>query len=545
MRNISIVSLIFLMIFPHCKTSNFSTCPEGDTICLYVKLSGDYEFYDREQYIPANVYLSDRILMMKIEDQDPVELILISLDRLFFHFVEKEKDTFQVVFSRDDEGMVNCLSLSDSISQHIARRKSVESQTSFTPEQLQDDFKQLRKHLEDNHPKLYRFASKQVLDSMFDHHYKLINRTMTTQEFYSIITPLIATVGCAHTGIWSPQGYWDDAPDKMLPLKLYISQDEKAWLIRQYGKGSEVPPGSEITSINGMPINQIMYILLPHISSDGYNHSLRIWKLNGNFPYIYALIFGFHDDFDIEYQHSGKKNIITLPAVSRDTITTYDQQQWDETWFDHDLKFSIVEEKNTAIMTLKTFAYYDDTRKFRSFLDDSFEKIHKNNINDLILDLRDNDGGDPFCSTPLLAYLEPEPVPYFQEPYGKYAPFAEPIPREENPFEGNLYILVNGGGYSTTGHFTSVLKYHNIGTFIGLETGGTYTCNDASKMINLKNTRYYINCPRATFATAVRGLPDNRGIIPDIVVEPSADDIISGRDPMLELAFDLIENKEQ
>ena len=249
MRNLSIACLLTLMIFPHCKTSNSSTCPEGDTLCLYEELSGDYEFYDNERYIPSRVYLSDSILMMKIEDQDPVELILISLDSLFFHFVEREKDTFHVVFSRDDEGMVNYLSLSDSTSQHIARRKSVELQTTFTPEQLQEDFKQLRKDLEDNHSKLYRFADKKILDSMFDYHCKMIDRTMTIQEFYSIITPLIAIVGCGHTSIWSPQGYWDSAPDKMLPLKLYISQDERAWLIQQFGEGSEVPPGSEITSI--------------------------------------------------------------------------------------------------------------------------------------------------------------------------------------------------------------------------------------------------------------------------------------------------------
>jgi hypothetical protein len=543
MRNILIPCLLSLIMFSHCKTSNSPTCMEGDTLCLYKELSGDYEFYEDDRYIPIRVYLIDSVLMMKIEDQDPVVLSLISIDSLLFRFVEREKDTFDVVFSRNDEGMVSCLSLSDSINQHIVKRKSVELQTIFTPEQLQDDFKQFRKHLEDNHPKLYRFASKQVLDSMFDDHYKMIDRTMTTQEFYSIITPLIAKVGCGHTSIWPPQGYWDNAPDKMLPLKLYISQDERAWLIQQYGEISEVPPESEITFINGMPFNQIMNILLPHISSDGYNHSLQIWKLNNNFPYLYALIFGFHDDFEIEFQHSGKKNMITLPAVSRDTIASYSQQEWDETWFDHNLKFSIPEERKTAVMIIKTFAYYNDTKKFRSFLDDSFEKIHSNNINNLILDLRDNNGGDPFCSTPLLAYLEHEPVPYFRERYGKYAHMAEPIPRVENPYEGNLYILINGGGYSTTGHFTSVLKYHNIGTFIGLETGGTYTCNDASKMINLKNTRYYINCPRGTFATAVRGLPDDRGIIPDIIVEPSVDDLINGRDPMLELAYDLIENR--
>jgi C-terminal processing protease CtpA/Prc len=111
---------------------------------------------------------------------------------------------------------------------------------------------------------------------------------------------------------------------------------------------------------------------------------------------------------------------------------------------------------------------------------------------------------------------------------------ADPIPRDEHPFEGNLFILINGGGYSTTGHFTSLLKYHNIGTFVGVETGGTYTCNDASKMIELDNTRIYVNSARGTFASAVEGFEEDRGVIPDIMIESRIEDLINGIDTELE-----------
>jgi hypothetical protein len=66
------------------------------------------------------------------------------------------------------------------------------------------------------------------------------------------------------------------------------------------------------------------------------------------------------------------------------------------------------------------------------------------------------------------------------------------------------------------------------------------TMNNPGYVKNLQ--RYYVNCPRGTFATAVRGLPDDRGIIPDIIVEPSVKDLINGRDPMMEVAFEMIDS---
>ncbi|MBL7112453.1 MAG: hypothetical protein ISS19_11000 [Bacteroidales bacterium] len=49
-----------------------------------------------------------------------------------------------------------------------------DSSAYFTVEQLQSDYNQFRNHLENNHPKLYRFASKSSLDSMFDAHLAMI-----------------------------------------------------------------------------------------------------------------------------------------------------------------------------------------------------------------------------------------------------------------------------------------------------------------------------------------------------------------------------------
>jgi len=167
-------------------------------------------------------------------------------------------------------------------------------------------------------------------------------------------------------------------------------------------------------------------------------------------------------------------------------------------------------------MTIQTFIYYDRVSMFKEFLENCFQEIHEKKIANLILDLRGNDGGDPFCAVPLFSYLENESVPYFAEPYGKYSSLAEQIPLAENHFTGNLFTLIDGRCFSTNGHFCSLLKYHKIGKFIGTEGGATYKCNAGKNMeIHLKNTRIMLYFGRSTFAAAVENMDKSHGILPD------------------------------
>jgi hypothetical protein len=410
-----------------------------------------------------------------------------------------------------------------------------DSSAYFSVEQLQSDFNQFRNHLESCHPKLYHFTSKSSLDSMFDAHLALITDSMHVSEFYTILAPVIARIGCGHTSIWPPAGFWSKTPDKMVPLHVYVSQDKRVWILQSLDSASIVPPGSELISINDIPVTELTEIFLSQLNADGYNRSLRIWKLNRRFQELFALNFGHYNTFDIAYQSNEKKYSVHLPAASGQDIRSILNPERDDGWLYGGLKYERFDEHNAALIKLLTFAYYgDENPKFHAFIDDCFRDIRENGIENLVLDLRDNDGGDPYCSVHLLAYLEPEPIPYFSKGYHHYEHMADPISRATNPFEGNLFILVNGGCLSTTGHFTSVLKYHNIGTFAGTETGATYTCNDASKMIELDHTRIYVNSPRATFATAVEGFPEDRGIIPDIIIEPDIKDLVNGKDTELD-----------
>ena len=206
----------------------------------------------------------------------------------------------------------------------------------------------------------------------------------------------------------------------------------------------------------------------------------------------------------------------------------------------NELSLKELDQGNVALLTINSFAYYGEVPMFRSFIDSVFQVIDDKGIDHLIMDLRGNGGGDPFCSSYLWGYLQHEPVPYFEDHYGKYDTLALDIPQAANHYQGKLYTLIDGRCFSTTGHFCGLLKYHRVGSFVGSETGATYTCTGNATYPALDETGIMVGTARVRrYTAAVKGMDPRRGIIPDYPVEPTPEDLISGRDAVLEYALSL------
>ena len=422
------------------------------------------------------------------------------------------------------------------------RLGSIGLEVKFPVDELQEDFLKVRQTLEENHGCIYAFTSKEAFDSLFDHQYRLIDRPMSPSEYFRVLTPLTEKVGCGHTNLWMPVDFWDMDPDNLFPLQIRILEGHVV-VSGSYTDSVQVPVGSIIHKINNRSAMDIYREMKANYSADGYNPNFKRTSGEQRFPMIYARRFGFPDEYRVQYTIPGaeiKEEIIlnpaTLQAVRKVVFGTHD---------DPELSLKLLEENNTAIMTINTFIYYDRVDYFKGFLDSCFTLIKEKNMKNLILDLRKNDGGDPFCSVPLFSYLEHEPVPYFAEPYGRYAEFSNPIPLAEKRFTGNLYTLLDGRCFSTNGHFCALLKYHKIGKFVGTPSGATYTCNAGRDlMVYLNNTRFMLYFGRTPFAVAVEGMDQREPIKPDYPVQESIQELLDGRDVYLETVMELIEAGE-
>ena len=264
-------------------------------------------------------------------------------------------------------------------------------------------------------------------------------------------------------------------------------------------------------------------------------------SLENCFQYYYANHFGAPKEFRIEYRTKEGRDIqkAVIPAIPCSGINYSNKEP-------KDLEFQSFPQKNTAILIIDSFNYYEERNKiFFDFVDKSFSRIQEEHIKNVIIDLRGNGGGDPFCASYLWAYIEREPLPYFSKPYGKYAELSKPIKQADDPFTGDLFILIDGSNSSTTGHFCSIVKYFDLATFIGTETGSTYTCNAAVKVFPLKNTQIGLKIATGSYAAAVSGFPKDRGIIPHHIVNPTIEDLKNGKDTVLDYTLNLIVHESE
>lgn len=410
----------------------------------------------------------------------------------------------------------------------------------FSAEELKEDYLQLRKSLEELHCALYEYTSKEVFESLFEFQFDQINKPMEYNEFYNLVNPLIVKVGCMHTGIWMPGDFWKLGTNNFFPLQLRLIEG-KAVVRGYYNDTAQVPIGSIILEINFRPIDEIIEDVENSIISDAMNTQFQHAGFEKRFPLAYASIYGFPEEYFITYLLPGQKTKLTAKLIPANNESV--RKIVYKNFSHRSLTLKILEEKNVAVLKIPTFSYYDQVEYFTSFIDSSFREIKDKNINNLILDLRGNDGGDPFCSVPLFSYLEKEPVKYFAEEYGRYSEFAKPIPLAENNFTGNLYTLIDQHCGSTNGHFSALLKYHKIGKFVGVEGGATYKCNAKVDEFLLKNTHLIVNIARQTFMAAVEGMDKTKGVEPDYVVEQSYNDFLNRKDTVLEYTLKLIEKK--
>jgi len=410
----------------------------------------------------------------------------------------------------------------------------------FGVEDLRHDLVQLRKILAEEHACPFDHTPEAEFDVLFEERYRLIDRPMRYEEFFRIAAPLAAKIGCLHTALWMPGRFFELGKDNMFPLRVRLIEGRLV-VIGGYGGSPEIPVGSVVRSINGQAAGEVFDALRTITSADALSPYFTDSQVEKRFSMFYASVFGFPERYEVAYTPPGGKTR-TIAALKPADIAAVRKVVFAN--FDHPpLTLELREDIRTAIMTVKTFIYYDRVDYFREFMERGFREIKDKGIENLILDLRGNDGGDPFCAVILYSYLEREPAPYFAEPYGKYAPLAEPVPIPENRFTGSLYTLLDGRCGSTNGHFCALLKYHGLGKFVGTPSGSTYVCNAGKNSeVRLDKTQIILTLGRSSFAAAVEGMDKSRPILPDHPVHETYRDFLDGRDVYLETALELIQN---
>ncbi|MCU0336853.1 MAG: S41 family peptidase, partial [Sediminibacterium sp.] len=330
------------------------------------------------------------------------------------------------------------------------------------------------------------------------------------------------------------------------------------------------------------------------ITTDGYAINHQYQTLSSSFPDSYKQVFGVDSTYLIGYiNQKGSADTISLgnfvPAPRDTGINHQKPIRTTPTLSKRQLRLMSL--RSLSIDTITHSAYIRLTTfskgNLKGFFRRSFKKLRKENIQHLIIDLRENGGGRISNSIALTKYLKQTPKYLKQTPFKiadsvvaisrkfKYGQYIQSSwlywmamnigaskatdgsihykrfelhnyqPKERLAFKGSTYLIQGGYTFSAATMVISALKGQDNITVIGEESGGGHYGNSAMHIpyITLPNSKLRVRLPLYRMVLN-QNIVKGRGIEPDIKIPPSSYAIRVGFDPKMAAIQALISGKK-
>jgi hypothetical protein len=455
-------------------------------------------------------------------------------------------------------------------------KKNYNPAKKYAQAELQNDYILLRNILEEKHPALYWYTPKEKMDDYFEKYYAVIRDSMTEQQFaWLAVAPLVNKIHCGHTSISLSKAYSKWVKGKLIPsfpLYMKVWNDTMAvYANLNFKKDSIFKKGVLVTSINGISNKLLTKYMFEFLAEDGYASNINYYRLSANFPYYHRNIFGLSKTYTVGYIDSmGLAQKVTLPlfipaidstkkdSIKKIVLVTKEKITKAEKILQY-RSLKIDSTKSYATITLNTFS----DGHLRKFFRRSFKQIKKENIKNVVIDIRSNGGGRVGLSTLLTKYVSRQPFKIadtLSSPargLGKYAKYISGnffnsiqmffIARKskdgnfhmhrmekhvyqpkKNNYDGKLYIITSGPTFSASSIFCNAVKGQAGVLLVGEETGGGWYGNSGIMIpdIKLPNTGVRVRLPLYKLVQANHGQAKGTGVLPDVFVGTSYDALL-------------------
>ncbi|TAE61809.1 MAG: peptidase S41 [Bacteroidetes bacterium] len=541
------------------KIKAYDHLPVGDRIALYHQLKkenpGEYNFENEDELTMYgytmlwNKQLKDAIEIFKLIVQEfPHSANAYdSLGEAYLQAGEKELAlaNYETSLAMNPDNFV----AEDQIERIKYPEKAMEKPGErfvkvFSPTAYREDLDQLAETLLKVHPNALKFITETDFRKVVAQKKALITEKTTYGEFMWHCSEIVASVHCSHTDI---SRFFVE--NEMLPLALRFPiltrvVDQRLYVIDPLNNTGKIQVKEEIVSINGVAVDKLLADIYLHIPAQGYIQTTQQHVFNMRSTMLIPYALGFPETYTLMLKGSDRPVTLNKAEGNINPPGNPIYPCLDELC----LEFS--DDAQTAVMSITTFNYYPFDRfdVFKEFVDKSMAELQDKGVKNLILDLRWNGGGSQVASIHLLRYLARKPFVYFSrvEFEGKTGKIEgeEVIAPFENRYKGKLYVMIDGLGNSTTGHFMSLVKVLKLGTIVGEELGSNQFCSAGQKVCRLRHTKLEYYVANNTHVSSATSLPDERGILPDHYVAQSIEDYLSQTDRVKAYTLQLAKQKK-
>lgn len=409
------------------------------------------------------------------------------------------------------------------------------AQKKFSKSELCADADSLYAIIDDYHPNMFEVMPKEAFEKELTSIKASFVDSMTVIDFYKKMAPLVVKLGDGHTFLNLDDKCLNGLQPKCFPLKINIDKKTLSLtVLKDFAESGSVPIGAEILSINGVKSSDVFSSLIKYIK--GENELFRIELLKGRFASLLWLEYP-TDEYEISYRYNDEPAVVcVIPAVDPSVVFKRKEELSGKEAY----RLEIDEDKSLAIIDFRSF---DNLDKFKVFLDSSFSEIKKKNINNLIVDVRNNGGGNSTLGDELFQYISPVPFRQFGHTTVKIGnrlwnklsdevkaksergltvyDNSKLIELRENPlrYTGDAFLLTSNYTFSSAADFAWAFKYFNMGTVVGEETGGQAVCFGDVRMDYLPITKLPIGVSYKKFYAYGATDENTHGAIPHYEVD--------------------------
>lgn len=432
-------------------------------------------------------------------------------------------------------------------------------------EQLKEDLNLAFERIEQIHPNMYAYVTEKEFSDLKANLYEQTTQSMTRLEFYKLLAPVVSSLKNGHTLIFPPNEEFAEyrrKGGKVYPLDFFAAE-KKIFLRTYYGK-EMLPIGAEVLTLDNRNAREYLEYVCRYSPSerkaynfDGLDDSLKyfLWlEKKENEPLFLTTRTSETSnvqEFDIEPIRYG--DFVKAAGKLNKIIRSYKKYS-----FSHDKIHDV------GVITFNSF---DDLEKFKIFLNKNFTYMQNHNVEQLVLDLRRNRGGDNRLGDELLKYLTNKPFKQFEkcqikissqllekEPYlaknnnigstiTKYANLID-VGKNLLRFDGEVYVLIGPRTASSAMGLAATIKHYNLGTLIGYETIDTPVNYGHCLYTRLPNSGLKLSVAGKYFE-CVGAKDDGRGVLPDYEVWQRPEDTARGADTVLEFTLGLISSTKK
>lgn len=378
----------------------------------------------------------------------------------------------------------------------------------------------------------YNFAnfkiSPDTWDSLYLAYIPKVSRSKSTYEYYQQLISFYALLEDGHTNVYYPSAISENLVIHPLRATLIEGKVIITKVLNDTLEHMGISPGTEILEINGMEaVEYGQKKVMPFVSAS--TEQYKISETYGQALFLY------------ERHKSFKMKVRSREGMVQDIVI--DRFMSYKPW----PPYYVLTQPEEGIAYLKINSF--GSNDFKEKIDSLYPTILQSP--GLIIDLRENGGGDSRNAEYLLSHLTNKPYLNSKWQVRQYTPTflfkdkitwvsggAEEIQPIANKqiYKGAVVVLIGPRTFSAAEDFLVTFDNAQRGTKIGLPTAGS------------TGQQIYFDLPGGGFARVCAKkdtYPDGKtfvgkGIIPDVKVSVNLDDIQEGRDVTLYKALNII-----